>query len=109
MIRKSSGYSIDEEDNDPMANITNIVDIMLVLAVGFLLFAIMSQGIISLDSSQMETPSDSQSMQESIDVNQGQKINKNDFEKLNSSGSGFSKVSQVYEDPQTGQLFMITD
>lgn len=41
MLRKRKHFS-DGDDEDPMAGISNLSDAMLVLALGFLIFAIMA-------------------------------------------------------------------
>ena len=93
----------DEEDNDPMSSLVNLVDIMLVLAVGFLILAISATGIteITQQDQNNENP-----MQEAINFTQGKEV-PNNIQEAGQSGSGYSKVGNVYEDPKTGQLIMV--
>lgn len=100
MIKKRSDF-ISDNETDPMASLVNMVDIMLVLAVGFLILAITATGVA--DMSQQATDAN---QQEVVDVSQGEEI-PNDIEKDSSSGSGYSRVGSVYKDPETGKLVMI--
>ena len=45
MSLKRSRIRESGDDLDPMSSVTNMTDIMLVLAVGFLIFAVMSTGL----------------------------------------------------------------
>ena len=45
MSLRRSRIRQSDEDLDPMSSITNMTDLMLVLAVGFLIFAVMSTGM----------------------------------------------------------------
>ena len=100
MIKKRSDF-ISNNETDPMASLVNMVDIMLVLAVGFLILAISATGM-----SDIIQTSTNNNQQEIIDVSQGEEI-PNDIEESSSSGSGYSRVGSVYQDPETGKLIMI--
>ena len=106
MIKKSGkpGFS-EAEDSDPMASIVNMVDIMLVLAVGFLILAITSVGVGQLNFNP-DGQNSSMPLQDSINVSQGKEV-PNDIQQGEQSGSGYNKVGSVYRDPDTGKMIMI--
>ncbi len=105
MLRKGDDVNFPESDSsDPTSGLTNMVDIMLVLAVGFLILAITSTGMDITNSSTTHVQSDQH--QETFNVTQGQEIDDN-IMKSDSSGSGYSKVGSVYEDSETGKLVMV--
>lgn len=96
MVRKKvrrRKYSADEED--PMAGTSNLVDVMLVLAVGFLIFVVMTANaqdvIFSDQSSQVEQ---GEALNSTPDIGEG-------------VGEGYSQVGTVYKDPTTGELILI--
>ena len=107
MIKKEKSKFSEDEDNDPMSTVANLTDVMLVLAVGFLILAITSNGIVNIENNTMQAQQSPSSQM--IDVEQGQEISEDSFEKSNASGSGYSKVGQVYQDPKTGKLVMINE
>lgn len=107
MIRKDNFALLsDEEDSDPTASLVNMVDIMLVLAVGFLILAISSTGVMNMDDYQNQQSNNQSEVQTNVDVEQGSEI-PNDIEQGSGGGSGYSRVGSVYEDPETGKLVMI--
>ena len=92
-----------------MAGTANLVDAMLVLAVGFLIFVVMSwnmQSIIFSDMSQEQKEHIMDSMSDLKEVNQGQEL-----EELpdvsHSSGEGYSEMGRVYKDSNSGKLIMV--
>ena len=94
-----------------MAGTANLVDAMLVLAVGFLIFVVMSwnmQSIIFSDMSQDEKDNIMEQMSNIKQVDQGKEL-----EELpdvsHSSGEGYSEMGKVYRDSRTGKLIMIED
>ncbi|AWX32968.1 DUF2149 domain-containing protein [Methanosphaera sp. BMS] len=100
MLRDNSRSFIDDEEEDPTASLVNMVDIMLVLAVGFLILAITATGVMDMSSNTQQSHS------QMVDVEEGQEI-PNDIEQSDSSGSGYSQVGTVYKDPKTGKLVMV--
>ena len=107
MLRKNNSSFIDDddEDNNPMSSLVNMVDIMLVLAVGFLILAITSTGVMDV-SKESPNPQQTTAQSEMVNVTQGTEI-PNEIEQGDSSGSGYSRVGSVYKDPETGKLVMI--
>ena len=91
-------------EEDPMAGTSNLVDAMLVIAVGFLVFV-----IISWNMTAMVDPNQSiqdQMQQTTTEIDQGQQLNETP-DTSNSSGSGYTEMGKVYKDPSTGKLIMV--
>ena len=99
-----------EEEIDPMSSVTNMTDIMLVLAVGFLIFAVMSTGMQSIvfsDMSQQEKQELMKTAQQTVEMEQGKEVT--DIpENIEESSSGYTKTGTVYTDPKTGKQYMTT-
>ena len=93
-------------EEDPMAGTSNLVDAMLVIAVGFLVFVIISwnmQAMIDPENSIQE-----QMQQKTTEVDQGQQLNETP-DSSNSSGQGYTEMGKVYKDPATGKLIMVEE
>ena len=87
-----------------MAGTSNLVDAMLVIAVGFLVFVIISwnmQAMIDPDSSIHD-----QMQQQVTEVDQGQELNETP-DTSNTTGQGYTEMGKVYKDPTTGKLIMV--
>ena len=97
MLRKKRRIS-DSLDDDPMAGVSNLSDAMLVLALGFLIFAIMAL------SANPELISQSSSH----DVSTADTFNQNYSSAGGIEGKGYNEVGKVYEDPTTGKLVMVS-
>lgn len=96
-------------DEDPMAGTTNLVDAMLVLSLGFLIFVVMSwnmQSVIFSDMNQEQKKTTMEAMQNVAQITQGQELNDTP-DTSNSSGQGYVEQGKVYKDPQTGKLIMV--
>ena len=91
MVRKQGRRRSKRVEEDPMAGTSNLVDAMLVIAVGFLVFV-----IISWNMQAMKT----------TEVDQGQQLNDTP-DTSNSSGQGYTEMGKVYKDPATGKLIMV--
>ena len=108
MVRKKTRRRKREEE-DPMAGTTNLVDAMLVLALGFLIFAVIGWNLQSVIFSDM-TPEERQSTMESIsqitNVTQGEELNSTP-DTSNKSGEGYVEQGKVYKDSKTGNLIMV--
>lgn len=99
-LRRSSfrrGGSDMGEDVNPSAYIVNMVDCMLVLACGFLVMLMLHWNIATtsvdeLDESSMEEV-DPQDMPEDV----------------TSGGSYYIDAGKVYQDPKTGQLYLVQE
>ena len=108
MIRKRRKLMSDEEV-DPMVYAVNMVDCMLVLAVGFLIFTVMSFGMQSVVFSN-STPQEKQEMikavQQTVQVQQGKELN-NTPQTQSGKGNGYVQMGTVYKDPKTGKMIMV--
>ena len=104
MVKLNRKTAFEEEEEDPMTGVANLVDAMLVIAVGFLVFV-----IISWNMQAMIDPSQNiqeQMQQKTTEVDQGQQLNETP-DTSNSSGQGYTEMGKVYKDPATGKLIMV--
>lgn len=111
MVRRKQRRRSRRQEEDPMAGTANLVDAMLVLAVGFLIFVVMSwnmQSVIFSDMSQQEKDNILEQMSNIKEVNQGQEL-ENLPNVSHSSGEGYSEMGKVYKDSRTGKLIMIEE
>jgi hypothetical protein len=93
---------LDDDGEDPTSGIINMTDCMLVLAVGFLVFALLAvQNNPSMISSTTEGPT-----QNTVSVSTGQTLN--DTNNVSGSGSGYEQMGTVYKDPTTGKLLLVS-
>ena len=107
--RKQRRRRASDDDIDPMAGTTNLVDAMLVLALGFLIFVVVSwnmQSVIFSDMSQDQKQAVMESMKQVSEVTQGQELNDTP-DTSQSSGQGFTELGKVYKDPSSGKLIMV--
>ena len=110
MVRKKQRRRSNRVEEDPMAGTANLVDAMLVIAVGFLVFVIISWNTQAIVFNEDMTPEQKQQVMQSIksvsEVNQGQQLNETP-DTSNSSGQGYTEMGKVYKDPSTGKLIMV--
>ena len=95
MLRKKRRIS-ESLDDDPMSGLSNLSDAMLVLALGFLIFAIMALSANPELISQTPDTQDVYSFEQNYTDAGGME------------DSGYSEVGKVYEDPTTGKLVMVS-
>ncbi len=107
MVREKGRKRFSEGEEDPMAGTSNLVDAMLVIAVGLLIFVVISwnmQSVVFQDNQQQ------QAIQENspdvTEVSEGQVLNETP-DTSNSSGQGYMEMGKVYKDPSTGKLIMV--
>lgn len=108
MVREKNKKRFAEGEEDPMAGTTNLVDAMLVIAVGLLVFVVISwnmQSVVFQDNSQSQAVQDSQQVTE---VSEGQTLNDTP-DTSNASGQGYLEMGKVYKDPSTGKLIMVEE
>jgi hypothetical protein len=108
MVREKNKKRFAEGEEDPMAGTSNLVDAMLVIAVGLLIFVVISwnmQSVVFQDNSQNQAVQDSQQVTE---VSEGQVLNETP-DTSDSSGQGYMEMGKVYKDPSTGKLIMVED
>jgi len=103
MLRKKRRLT-DSDDDDPMSGISNLSDAMLVLALGFLIFAIMA---LQANPDMMAKTQQSQAEQASSQVSTGEDFTNNGSAGSSLEDSGYSEVGKVYRDPDTGKLVMV--
>ena len=110
MVRKKQRRRSSRVEEDPMAGTSNLVDAMLVIAVGFLVFVIISWNMQAIVFNTDMTPEQKQEVMETItsvsEVTQGQELNETP-DTSNSSGQGYTEMGKVYQDPATGKLIMV--
>ena len=111
LARHKSGKRLNKgEEEDPMAGAANLVDAMLVIAVGLLVFLVISWNMQSIvfndDLTQEQRQEMMQDMQQVTELDQGQELNETP-DVSNSSGKGYAEMGKVYEDPSTGKMIMI--
>lgn len=110
MVRKKQRRRSSRVEEDPMAGTANLVDAMLVIAVGFLVFVIISWNMQAIVFNEDMTPQEKQQVMQTIksvsEVNQGQELNDTP-DTSNSSGQGYTEMGKVYKDPKTGKLIMV--
>ena len=82
---------------DPMDSMANLVDVMLVFACGLIAALVVSQG--GLQQDQAAQPKEIEKKQELPEMPQG----------LGANGGGYDPVGQVYKDPKTGKLILISE
>ena len=82
---------------EPMANVANIVDAILVMSVGLML-AIVTLANVDITNFQEVVQQDEVT---EVDVNEM-------AENMTQSGSSFNELGTVYQDPSTGTLYMLT-
>ena len=78
MVRRQGGKRLSEDSEDPMAGTANLVDAMLVIAVGLLVFLVISwnmQGVVFSDMTQEEKQNVMEQMSQVSEVDQGQQLN----------------------------------
>mgnify|MGYP002623637083 CR=1 FL=1 len=103
MVRSRSRRR-ERVEEDPMAGTSNLVDAMLVIAVGFLVFV-----IISWNMQAMIDPSENiqeQMQKKTAEIEQGVQLDEAP-DTSNSSGQGYTEMCKVYKDPNTGKLIMV--
>lgn len=101
MMSNKKRRFLDVDEEDPTSGIINLTDCMLVLAVAFLVFAIMSLGSNSaiISDSTGSTPN-------TVAVTTGNVINSTN-NTSSGSGEGYQEMGTVYKDPKTGKLIMV--
>ncbi|MFB2622301.1 DUF2149 domain-containing protein [Methanothermobacter marburgensis] len=99
----------DQNEEDPMAGSANLVDAMLVLSVGFLIFLVLSwnmQNVVFADMTPQERQETMEAMKKAVEVQKGQELN-NTPETSSGPGQGYVEMGTVYRDPKTGKLIMV--
>jgi hypothetical protein len=109
MLRKRKRLMSNDDEVDPMVYAVNMVDCMLVLAVGFLIFTVMSfgmQSVVFSSASPEEKKAIMQTVKQTVEIQQG-KVLKSTPETQSGAGTGYQQVGTVYKDPKTGKMIMV--
>ncbi|MBE6498108.1 MAG: DUF2149 domain-containing protein [Methanobrevibacter sp.] len=109
MVRRKCKKRFSEGEEDPMAGTSNLVDAMLVIAVGFLIFVVISwnmQSVVFQDTSHEQSQAVENAQANITEVTEGQVLNETP-ESSESSGQGYMEMGKVYKDPSTGKLIMV--
>lgn len=110
MLKKRKKLISSDEQIDPMIYAVNMVDCMLVLAVGFLIFTILSmsmQNVFFNDMTPQEKADVIKSIKQTVEVKMGQELNNSEIQNSTGSSSGMTEMGRVYKDPTTGKLIMV--
>ena len=109
MLRKRKKLISNDGEVDPMVYAVNMVDCMLVLAVGFLIFTVMSfgmQSVVFSSASPQEKQEIMKAVTQTVELQQGKQINSTP-QTQSGAGSGYVQMGTVYKDPKTGKLIMV--
>ncbi|WP_292600090.1 DUF2149 domain-containing protein [Methanobrevibacter sp. UBA212] len=108
MVREKGRKRFSEAEEDPMAGTSNLVDAMLVIAVGLLIFVVISWNMQSVVFQENQNPQQqiSENSPDVTEVAEGQALNETP-DTSNSSGQGYMEMGKVYKDPSTGKLIMV--
>jgi hypothetical protein len=109
MLRKRKKLISNDGEVDPLVYAVNMVDCMLVLAVGFLIFTVMSfgmQSVVFSSASPQEKQEIMKAVEQTVELQQGKVLN-NTPETQSGQGSGYVQVGTVYKDPKTNKLIMV--
>ena len=110
MVKLNRKSSFEDDEEDPMAGVANLVDAMLVIAVGLLVFLVISWNMQAIVFNDSVTPQERQdainAMKQVTEIDQGQHLNQTP-DVSNSSGEGYAELGKVYKDSNTGKLIMI--
>ena len=110
MVKLNRKTAFEEEEEDPMTGVANLVDAMLVIAVGLLVFLVISwnmQAIVFNEDINPEQRQDAiNAMKQVTEIDQGKQLNETP-DVSSSSGEGYAELGKVYKDSNTGKLIMI--
>lgn len=109
MRKKRRFLNKQNKDEDPLSGMANLTDAMLVLSIGFLIFAIMSmnmESVIFSDMAPEEKKELSQTIKETVAVETGEDFN-GTVDTSSGESEGMEQMGTVYKDPNTGKLIMI--
>lgn len=111
MARRRCNRRFESEEEDPMAGTANLVDAMLVIAVGLLVFLVLAWNMQSVLFNENLTPEQKEKVMEAMnqevtEVQEGQTLNETP-DTSNQTGQGYTEMGKVYKDPSTGKLIMV--
>lgn len=94
----SSSSFREQEDVDPRVGLVNLADVMLVFACGLMLALVVHWNVNVSNVTEM----DQQDMTE-IDQSQVEDM----ADDMQSAGSSYNELGKVYQDPTTGQMYLL--
>ena len=111
MARRRGKGRFESEEEDPMAGTANLVDAMLVIAVGLLVFLVLAWNMQSVLFNDQLTQEQKEKVMEAMnqevtEVQEGQILNETP-DTSNQTGQGYTEMGKVYKDPSTGKLIMV--
>ena len=86
----------ESEDVNPAQYLTNLSDCMLVLAVGFMVALVAAYNV------DLPNVAEIQDMTELSDVEEM-------AQEMATSGTSYNRLGEVYQDPETGKIYMLTE
>lgn len=86
------------EDINPMSFVSNLSDVMLILAVGIMLALVIHWNV------KIQTPEESGTKKEETI-----EFDENDLEGMEEIPEDVNKMGEVYYDPSTGKYYIVTD
>ena len=111
MARRRGKGRFESEEEDTMAGTANLVDAMLVIAVGLLVFLVLAWNMQSVLFTENLTPEEKEQVMEAMnqevtEVQEGQVLNETP-DTSNQTGQGYTEMGKVYKDPSTGKMIMV--
>ena len=94
-------HHFSDADTDPLTGFANIMDVMLVFALGLLIALI----------TQSQELRQHFNLEHKVDITQGKELvqpPKSIDKALNGNAEGMESLGQVYRDPETGKLILIS-
>lgn len=94
-----------EQDTDPLAGFANIMDVMLVFALGLML------ALVAQSQELQKRFSIDPSLKNKIEVTTGNELvdaPESISQAANGKANGMESLGQVYKDPKTGKLILIS-
>ena len=111
MARRRGKGRFESEEEDPMAGTANLVDAMLVIAVGLLVFLVLAWNMQSVLFNDQLTQEQKEKVMEAMnqevtEVQEGQILNETP-DTSNQTGQGYTEMGKVYKDPTTGKMIIV--
>lgn len=94
----SSSSFREQEDVDPRVGLVNLADVMLVFACGLMLALVVHWNVNVSNVTEMD-------QQDMTEIDQSQVENMADD--MQSAGSSYNELGKVYQDPTTGQMYLL--
>lgn len=89
-------FLAEGDDVNPSQYLTNLADCMLVLAVGFMV------ALVAAYKVDVSAVAEIQDMTELSDVEEMAR-------EMQSDGNSYNRLGEVYQDPETGKIYMISE